>query len=93
MKIKILKSFSFKLADQVEYIAKDKPKAARNFKNNILNEIKLLGSMPFKNKKSIYFNTETIRDLTFKGYTIVYRIKKEEDVIEVFGFIKYKDRL
>ena len=35
MKIKILQSFSFKLADQVEYIAKDKPVAARKFKNEI----------------------------------------------------------
>jgi len=32
MKIKILLSFSLKLADQVEYIARDKPTAVKIFK-------------------------------------------------------------
>jgi plasmid stabilization system protein ParE len=93
MKIKILKSFSLRLADQVEYIAKDKPNAARKFKTDILKQIKALNKMPYKNKPSIYFNDASIRDITFKGYTIVYRIKTTENVIEVFGFIKYKEKL
>lgn len=46
MKIKILKSFSLKLANQVEYIAKDKPQAARKFKTDILRVIKELSKMP-----------------------------------------------
>ncbi|MFD2292172.1 type II toxin-antitoxin system RelE/ParE family toxin [Mariniflexile gromovii] len=73
MKIKILKSFSIKLADQVEYIAKDKPEAARKFKVDILKAISGIAELPYGNKKSIYFEDSTIRDLTFKGYTIVYR--------------------
>ncbi len=93
MKIKILKSFSLKLADQVEYITRDKPQAARKFKTDILRVIKELSKMPYKNKPSIYFNDVSIRDLAFKGYTIVYRIKTAERIIEVFGFIKYKEKL
>lgn len=93
MKIKILKSFSIKLADQVEFIAEDKPIAARNFKKDILNSIKDLNKQPYKQRKSIYFKDENIRDLIFKGYTIVYRIKTKENIIEVFGFVKYRERL
>ena len=40
MKIKILHAFSLKLADQVEYIAKDKPQAARIFKKDLLQAVK-----------------------------------------------------
>jgi plasmid stabilization system protein ParE len=93
MKIKILKTFSLKLADQVEYIAEDKPYAAKKFKNDVLNSLKDLRVLPYKHRRSIYFEDENIRDLIFKGHTIVYRIKPNEQVIEVFGFIKYKEHL
>lgn len=93
MKIKILKSFSSKLEKQIDYIAKDKPQAARNFKKDILKRIKELDSMPYKNKQSIYFNDEKIRDLIFKGYVVVYRINDDEKAIEVFGLIKYQEKL
>ncbi len=74
MKIKILKGFSLKLADQVDFIAKDKPFAARKFKKDILIALKDLNALPYRQRKSIYFEDENIRDLIFKGYTIVYRI-------------------
>jgi len=93
MKIKILLSFSLKLADQVEYIARDKPIAAKTFKMEVLNSIKGIGDMPFKNRKSIYFEDENIRELIFKAYKIIYRIKSDKNIIEVFGFIKQEKTL
>jgi plasmid stabilization system protein ParE len=93
MKIKILQSFSIKLANQVEYIAKDKPVAARKLKNEILSLLKKIPKNPYLNRKSIYFDNSTIRDLVCKGYVIVYRINILKDRVEVFGFIKYQDRL
>jgi plasmid stabilization system protein ParE len=93
MKIKITQSFKEKLNNQVEFIAKDKPSAARKFKNDLLSRIHDISSMPYKNRKSIFFESEDIRDLTFMGYVIVYRINKEENCIEVFGFTKYQDSL
>ncbi|MEH6765006.1 MAG: type II toxin-antitoxin system RelE/ParE family toxin [Aequorivita antarctica] len=68
MKIKILKSFSNKLADQVEFIAEDKPIAARKFKKDVLHTLNNLKILPYKQRKSIYFDDENIRDLIFKGY-------------------------
>jgi plasmid stabilization system protein ParE len=91
MKIKITRSFQVKLQEQIEYIAKDKPSAAHKFKNDIIDLICKISSMPYKNRKSIFFNREDIRDLTFKGYIIVYKINKAENRIEVFGFTKYQE--
>jgi hypothetical protein len=47
--------------------------------------------MPYKNRKSIYFDRDDIRDLIYKGYTVVYKINRKEDSIEVFGFTKYEN--
>ncbi len=93
MKIKILDSFSIKLADQVEYIAQDKPQAARNFKKEVFKAIKSLIDMPYKNRKSTYFSDDNVRDLIYKSYKIVYRIKPSDEIIEVFGLIKEEEKL
>jgi hypothetical protein len=54
MKLGILKTFGDKLNDQVDYIAKDKPNAARKFKSDVLKKIKDVPNMPFANRKSIF---------------------------------------
>jgi plasmid stabilization system protein ParE len=91
MKIKVLKSFKEKLNHQIEYIARDKPRAARKFKTEILQRIKEIPRMPYKNRKSIFFDRDDIRDLICKGYSIVYKINKNENSIEVFGFTKFEN--
>ena len=91
MKIKFTKSFKEKLNYQVEYIAQDKPKAARKFKNDLFSRVKIISEMPYKYRKSIFFEDDSIRDLIFKGYVIVYRINTQKNLIEVFGFTKYED--
>lgn len=91
MKVKTLRSFSEKLADQVEFIAKDKPQASRKFKKDVLFQLKNLGKMPYKNRKSIHFESEHIREIIFRGYKIIYRINLKKNCIEVFGFLKYQE--
>jgi plasmid stabilization system protein ParE len=86
MKIVFKHSFQNRLESQIEYIAKDSPSRARNFKSELFKKIKRIPHHPYSHRKSIYFENETIRDLIFKGYTIVFRIAK--DKIEVFGFVK-----
>ncbi len=90
MKIKVTKSFQKKLNSQVIYIARDKPIAARRFKNEIISKINNLSNMPYQNRKSIFFDNKEIRELVFKGYLVVYRINIEKDLIEVFGFTRYE---
>ena len=93
MTIKISKAFLELLKEQVHYIYKDKPKAALKFRRDLLNNIKKDLKHPFQFKKSIFFDNEYIRDYIFKGYVSVYEINLEENIVVVFGFIKYRDSL
>ena len=89
MKIKYTSEFNSKLAEQVKYIAKDKPSAARKFKNDIISKTNDISKMPYSNRKSIFFDDSNIRDLIFKGYCIIFHIHKE--TITVFSIIKYQN--
>ncbi len=89
MKIIFKETFVFRLENQLEYIAADSPNNARKFKNDLFKALNEISSNPFKYRKSIYFNDVSIRDLIYKGYTIVFRINGE--TIEVFGFVKYQN--
>lgn len=51
MKIETTTEFRRKVERQIQYIYKDKPGAAKNFRKIILKEIRNIPSMPFKNKK------------------------------------------
>ncbi|MFN3757473.1 MAG: type II toxin-antitoxin system RelE/ParE family toxin [Flavobacterium sp.] len=93
MRIRFEKDFLLALNEQVEYIARDKPNAARKFKSDLIkNLIKDLKN-PFHFKKSIHFDNDVIRDYVFKGYVCVYLIDIENKIVTVFGFIKYKESL
>jgi len=91
MKISFSDGFVDSLLDQIDYIAKDKPAAARKFKNDLLKNILKDSKQPFNYRKSIYFEDELIRDYVFKGYTIVFKIDIEKSNILVFGLIKYQE--
>ena len=91
MKLRILNSFGDKLNDQVDFIAQDKPGAARKFRSDLLVRIKEIPKMPYANRKSIFFDRDDIRDLIFKGYVVVYKVDDKEGIITVFGFSKYKN--
>ena len=81
-------TFSKQLKQIIEYIAQDKPSASMKFKNDLKENINLLSNNPTMYRKSIYFNDENIRDMIFKGYTIIYRIrpiKKEIEILRIFN--------
>jgi len=89
MKIIFKDTFVDRLEKQIEFIALDNPSIARKFKNKLLAQIKQIPRNPYQYRKSIYFNDINIRDMIFKGYTIVFRIT--DTAIEVFGFVKYQN--
>ena len=70
----------FKILD---YIAQDKVSASEIFLYEVDELINNLPYFPFKYRKSIYFNDENIRDMIYKGYTIVYRVNLEKDTIDI----------
>ncbi|QSW89744.1 MULTISPECIES: type II toxin-antitoxin system RelE/ParE family toxin [Flavobacterium] len=93
MKISFTEDFLFALNNQVHYIAKDKPRAARKFKNDLIKNIKKDIQNPFHFKKSRYFENENIRDYVFKGYVSIYEVNVDENKVVFFAFIKYRNSL
>lgn len=93
MKVSFEEKFIIALNNQVRYISKDKPISSRKFKNELIKNLKKDLKRPYHFKKSRYYDDENIRDYVFKGYTSVYKIDIIQDVIIVFGLIKYKDSL
>jgi plasmid stabilization system protein ParE len=88
MNIRFEESFINSLALKLEYIAKDKPLAARKFKDALIASCKDILHMPYKHRKSIYHDDENIRDLIFKGYAVVYMI--EDEIISIFALIHHE---
>lgn len=88
MRIILKDTFVTRLGDQLDYIAQSNPANARKFKDDLFKQLKTISPNPYKYRKSIWFDDPNIRDLIFKGYTIIFRIKA--NTIEVFGFVKYQ---
>ncbi len=76
-----------------DYIAQDSKSRANKFKKEIKKLIEDIPHMPYKCRKSIYFDDDNIRDLIFKGYTIVYKVDERKEQITVIGIKKYKAEL
>jgi plasmid stabilization system protein ParE len=83
MQIVYRQTFEFNLLHIIDFIATDKPIASVNFANELEKLIFNLPNFPYKNRQSIYFNDENIRDMVFKGYTIVYKINIQKNLIEI----------
>jgi len=67
----------------LDYIAQDKFSASINFLNELDKLIDNLTNFPFKFRKSEYFDNENIRDMIYKGYTIIYRVNEAKNTIDI----------
>ncbi|MDY5304141.1 MAG: type II toxin-antitoxin system RelE/ParE family toxin [Campylobacter sp.] len=65
------------LNDIESFIALDSLERAEKFKNDIIDKISSLDFMPKRCRKSTLANDESIRDLIFKGYIIVFKIQND----------------
>jgi len=74
-----------------DFIANDSILRAKNFKEELKAKIEDLPHMPYKFRKSIYFDNEEIRDMIFKGYVLPYKIDKKENKLIILGITKYKE--
>ena len=77
----------------MQFISLDSKERALNFKYQLDTHIDNLDNMPFKFRKSIYFNNDNIRDLIFKGYTIVYKIDTAKESITIIGLRNTQEKL
>jgi len=78
MIIKKSKKFENSLESIVLYIAKDSKNRALSFQRKLNKILNNLSHMPYKYRKSYYYNDDNIRDLIYKGYTIPYMVDNEK---------------
>ncbi|MDS1314963.1 type II toxin-antitoxin system RelE/ParE family toxin [Aliarcobacter butzleri] len=82
-----------KLQSIMEFIAQDSLNQAIKFQIDLDEIIDDIPNMPFKYRKSIYFNDNNIRDLIFKGYVVPYKIDTSKNQIIIIGINKYMEKL
>jgi len=75
--------FKKQLREIVFYIVRDKKEASKNFRYELNTTIDNLVNSPYKYRQSIYYENKNIRDMTFHGYSIIYRIDKQKNSIEI----------
>ena len=86
--MKIIESdlFKYQLRITTLNIKKDKPSAAIKFTKDLKMQINNIPNMPYKYRPSNYHNDESVRDMTFKGYTIIYKIYNDYiKIVEIFN--------
>jgi len=63
----------------------DSTSKAKNFIFELQHSINTLETMPFRCRTSIYNNDETVRDLIYKGYTIVFKVSEQHvHILSIF---------
>ena len=90
MKIELTIEFYYDLYDIIDFISRDKPRAARKFKSELVKNLKRDLANPFLIKKSIYFDDDSYRDYVFKGYTTVVKFDSDQEIVYVIGVLKYR---
>lgn len=88
MKCKIIYSqrFLVELRQIARFIALDSKSRAKEFSESVKQSCQNLVDMPYKCRKSLKFDDESVRDLICKGYVIPYLIK--DDCINILGIYK-----
>jgi len=92
MKIEYNPTFRKRAFEIWNFISKDSVNKADDFLNQLENKILELVYMPYKFRKSFYYDDENIRDLIFKGYTIPYYIDKKNDIILILDIFKWNKK-
>lgn len=92
MQIKLDEEFENNFEIIFRYISKDKISASKNFKKELFKQIKNISDFPYKYRKSIYFEDKNVRDMIFKGYTIVYKVDIQQNTINIADIFNQNKR-
>ena len=84
------KKYLVALFSILHYIANDKPSSAKTFAKELDKHILNLVQFPYKYRQSQYYEDERYRDLTYKGYTIIYKITDE--AIQILDIFKWMEK-
>ncbi len=86
------KNFEKNLKNILRFIALDGKSKAKSFNNSLFEKIYNIPYMPYKYRKSFYYDSGDIRDLIYKGYTIPYFIDKDNNKIVLLDIFKWSYR-
>jgi len=75
--------FEEEMIQIINYIALDKPNASIKFALELEELILDIPYFTFKYKPSFYFQDKNIRDMTYRGYTIIYQVNLDKNTIEI----------
>lgn len=74
-----------RLIEIEEYISEDSPTRAKKFTNQIIQKAESLKKHPQKGRIVPEFSIPVLRELIYKNYRIVYKIKRETlEILTVF---------
>lgn len=90
MKIVYEEQFRSQLKVILGFIARDNVYAAKAFRDELKARIERVPEYPKACRRSLYFEDDTIRDLVFMGYSVIYRITPNE--IRVLDIFKWQER-
>lgn len=74
------------IQDIVRYISLDNPRRAIEFGRFLIQCARSLGQFPMRGRVVPEFDDESIRELFARSYRIVYRVRHDEQLIEVIRF-------
>jgi len=89
VKIERKKEFVDELRNIISFIALDSEGRAKKFKHELDSKIEDTIHFPYKYRQSFHHSSKDIRDLIFKGYTVVYRVNKQKDRVEILEIFKW----
>ncbi len=78
------------LTEIMDFIARDSVQRAILFQTDLDISIDNIINFPLKYRKSIYFDSENIRGLIFKGYVVPYEVDMNSSTITILGIVKWK---
>ena len=90
MQIIRTKKYITSLQEIIRFISIDSRSRALAFRSEIDKQLENIATMPYMCRRSIYFDDEDIRDLVYKGYTVVYKIEKSSEALLILGIVKYQ---
>ena len=74
------------LQEVVRYISLDNPVAAQQFGLSLIDKARSLGSFPDRGRLVPELANPEFRELVFRSYRIVYRVRRETKVMEISRF-------
>ena len=75
-----------------KFIAKNSVNRANAFKKQLKEKISNIPYMPYKFRRSLYYDNKNIRDLIFKGYTVPYLIDNKNQKIIILDIFKWIEK-